>query len=289
MPWSIKKPAAADIAPDWLKPYCKQFLQKLADQGYAAATMRTYNGAAALFCQEIARRRVRSGQLVGATLTKARTAALGRMHPNKYDQKKYCLERFIDALVEAGVAQRPTPPRKTPTALERLRAEYEAYLREQRGLTEATIYHCVRFLFWSGKTKRDLAASMPRVASAKASHLSRSLKPDEIEQLIDAVWAPTAVGRRNHPWAGYRRHNYYHDGGCGRDRHHRRHLCDRQGHADGDGDNDDPSDAAMACPLCGPFCQPIVRGHLSWRPRRCFAPFVPSNSIVISTGSPSPS
>jgi integrase/recombinase XerD len=251
MPWSTKKPAAADIAPDWLKPYCKQFLQKLADQGYATATMQTYNGAAALFCQEVARQGLLSDQLVDTTLTKVREAALGRMHPNKYHQKKYCIERFIDVLVDAGVAQRPTPPEKAPTAIERLRAEYETYLREQRGLTEATIYHCVRFLerfmtfrfgtnlgdlndiapadivaflrdvmgrkpgyrdktppthlrslfrflFWSGKTKRDLAASLPRVASAKASLVSRSLKPEEIERLIDSVWAPARTGRRNY-------------------------------------------------------------------------------------------
>ena len=68
------------------------------------------------------------------------------MLPNKFDQKIYCLERFIDALVEADVAERPKPPNKAPTVLERLQAEYEAYLREQRGLTEVTVYHCVRFL-----------------------------------------------------------------------------------------------------------------------------------------------
>jgi integrase/recombinase XerD len=43
-----------------------------------------------------------------------------------------------------------------------------------------------RYLFWSGKTKRDLASSLPRVATGRASHLSRSLKPEEIERLIDA-------------------------------------------------------------------------------------------------------
>ena len=115
MPWSTKKPAAADISPEWLQPYCRQFLQKLTDEGYTTATMRTYDGAAALFCGEVARRDLCCGQLVGATLTKVRDAALGKMHPNKYDQKKYCLERFIDTLVQAGVAERPWSPRKTPT------------------------------------------------------------------------------------------------------------------------------------------------------------------------------
>jgi len=38
MPWKIKNPAAADIAPDWLQPYCEQFMQQLADQGYPSAS-----------------------------------------------------------------------------------------------------------------------------------------------------------------------------------------------------------------------------------------------------------
>jgi hypothetical protein len=134
MPWKLKNPAAAHIAPDWLQPYCTQFLRKLSDQGYAAVTLRSYDGAAALLCHEVSRRGLRSDQLVGATLTKARAAALGRMHPNKYDQRKYCLDRFINALVEAGVAERPTPKKVRSSPLDRLRLEYVAYLRDQRGL-----------------------------------------------------------------------------------------------------------------------------------------------------------
>lgn len=251
MPWKTRNPAAADTAPEWLQPYCKQFMQRLADQGYTTATLRTYDGAASLFCEEVARRGFRKGQLVGRTLSKAHAAVLKAMHRNKYNQKVYCLERFIDALVKVGVAERQKPPKKVPTALEHLRTEYEIYLREQRGLTEATIYHCVRFLerfitfrfgatlgdlnditpadiekflrevmgrktpyrdktppthlrslfrflFWSGKMKRDLASSLPRVATGRASHLSQSLKPEEIERLIDAVWVPDPLGRRNY-------------------------------------------------------------------------------------------
>jgi integrase/recombinase XerD len=251
MPWTLRNPAAADIAPDWLQPHCKQFMQNLADQGYAHVTRRAYDGAAVLFCEEIARRGVSSGELVDRTLTKVRAAALGRMRPNKYDQKKYCLDRFIDALVEAGVAERPEPKKAAPTPLDRLRSEYVSYLREQRGLTEATIYHCVsflnrfvvfrfggtlgnlnditphdivdflrklrghgkpyrdktapshlrnlfRFLFWSGKTKRDLAASIPRVAQPPKSMLPRYLRPEAVEKLLDAVWSADAVGRRNY-------------------------------------------------------------------------------------------
>lgn len=60
MPWKLKNPAAADIAPDWLQPYCTQFLRKLSDQGYALVTLRSYDGAAALLCHEVSRRGLRS-------------------------------------------------------------------------------------------------------------------------------------------------------------------------------------------------------------------------------------
>jgi site-specific recombinase XerD len=55
-----------------------------------------------------------------------------------------------------------------------------------------------RFLFWSGKTKRDLAASIPRARQSARSALPRYLKPEEVEKLLDATWAPTPVGRRNY-------------------------------------------------------------------------------------------
>jgi site-specific recombinase XerD len=250
MPWPTRKLTAIEIAPEWLKPYCEQFLQKLVDQGYAPATMRTYEGAARLLCEEIARRGLRKGEFAGQTLSATHAAALKAMHPNKYYQKRFCLERFIDVLVEAGVADRPKVKEKAPTPLDHLQAEYESYLRDQRGLMDSTIDHCVsflkrfiafrfgerlgdfnditphdivdflrklrggtaprnktgpshlrnlfRFLFWSGKTKRDLATSIPRARQPAKSTLPRYLKPEEVEKLLDAAWAPTPVGRRNY-------------------------------------------------------------------------------------------
>ncbi len=132
--------------------------------------------------------------------------------------------------------------------MDRLRSDYEGYLRKQRGLAESTICHCTRFmerfmafrfgdklgdlnaitpndivafichlkagshpcrqkavpthlrslfkfLFWSGKTKRDLAISLPRAATA-SDHLPRYLKPEEIQQLIESVGTDDAIGRR---------------------------------------------------------------------------------------------
>jgi integrase/recombinase XerD len=174
------------------------------------------------------------------------------MRANKHVYKRFCLDRFIESLVEAGVAERPEPPLRAATTLNRLSAEFETYLRTQRGLAEKTIYNSLRFLdrfmtfrfgaklghldditpadivaflrevmsrktpyrdktpsthlrnlfcflFWSGKTKCDLAASLPRVATPHASFLlPRSLNPEEIERLVDATWSADAVGRRNY-------------------------------------------------------------------------------------------
>lgn len=236
---------------DWLRPHRERFLKGLADQGYTGATLRTYRNAASVFCQEVLRHNVSQGQLVGRALAKARAAALNAMHTGKRVYKRFCLDRFIDALAGAGVAERPEPPHRAPTAFDLLRAEYETYLSKQRGLAERTIQDSLhfldrfmkfrfgaklgrldditpadivaflrevmgrktpcrdttppshlrnlfRFLFWSGKTKRDLAASLPRVAKPCASLLSRSLKPEEIERLIDATRSADALGLRNY-------------------------------------------------------------------------------------------
>jgi integrase/recombinase XerD len=55
-----------------------------------------------------------------------------------------------------------------------------------------------RFLFWSGKTKRDLVNAIPRVAQPPQSHLPRYLKPEAVEQLIGSVRSDDPVGRRNY-------------------------------------------------------------------------------------------
>lgn len=246
---TTKKTTIRSVTPEecWLDPYRERFLESLSGQGYAAATVRTYDAAARLLCMEAERLGIAKGGLVARTLLATHTAVLAAMHPNK----RYCLERFIDALVEAGIAERPVPKPVQPTSLDRLRSDYVTYLREQRGLTEATIYHCVcflnrfvafrfgatlgclnsitpddivrflrqirsdgwaprdktppthlrtlfRFLFWSGKTKCDLAATVPRVAHPPKSTLPRYLKPEQVEMLLDAIWSANATGRRNY-------------------------------------------------------------------------------------------
>jgi integrase/recombinase XerD len=236
---------------DWLQPHRDRFLNGLSEQGYASHTLRTYDTAIARFCAAMAERGIAAGGLGGQELERLLSGVLASVRPSVRVHTKFCLDRFIASLAEAGVARLPKPPQKPTTALERLRTEYETYLRDQRGLAEATIYQCVRFLerfmtfrfgmtlgnlddiepndivaflrkimgraepyrdktppthlrnlfrflFWSGKTKRDLASSLPRVAGPRPTHLPRSLKPEEVEKLIDAVWSADAVGRRNY-------------------------------------------------------------------------------------------
>lgn len=55
-----------------------------------------------------------------------------------------------------------------------------------------------KFLFWSGKTKRDLANSLPRVAQPKDDNLPHYLNPEEIGRLIEAHRTNDAIGRRNY-------------------------------------------------------------------------------------------
>ena len=55
-----------------------------------------------------------------------------------------------------------------------------------------------KFLFWSGKTRRNLAISVPGVAGYRSTGLPRHLKPDEVRQLLEAVRTDDALGRRNY-------------------------------------------------------------------------------------------
>ncbi|MGO9773194.1 MAG: site-specific integrase [Roseiarcus sp.] len=236
---------------DWLAPHRARFLKLLSNEGYARDTLRAYDRIAGLFCRAVERRGLVQADLTGKRIVQLRAAILDGVKPSVRTRKKLCLNRFIDALVEAGVARPPEPPKKAPTALDCLRTEYEAYLRDQRGLAKATIYRSLRFLdrfmafrfgeeigcldditpsdiiaflrkimarekpdqdktppthlrnlfrflFWSGKTKRDLASSLPLIARFRDTHLPRSLKPEDIQRLIDAVWSDNAVGRRNY-------------------------------------------------------------------------------------------
>ncbi len=234
----------------WPWSHRKTFLEGLAAQGYAAVTVQEYRTIAGRFCDAIEKRGLRIGDLDGATTERLRHSVLSGVTGSARSYAKCCARRFIEHLIETGAATAPQPQTKKLTPLERLRDQYQDYLRKQRGLAESTIYHCMRFmerfmafrfgdklgdlnaitpddivaflcrlkagshprrqkalpshirslfkfLFWSGKTKRDLAVSLPRVATA-SDHLPRYLKREEIQRLIESVRTDDAIGRRNY-------------------------------------------------------------------------------------------
>src|SRR5579863_2300962 len=232
----------------WPSSQRRAFLERLGAQGYAPYTLGEYGSITGRFCAAIESRAFGVGGLNGATTERLRRMVLREGPEYARTYAKFCLGRFINHLVEAGVATAPRPPAQKITALDRLREQYEHYLRRQRGLAESTIdncsYYMERFLvfrfgnklgdlnaippddiaaflgrlktgsrrykalpshlrglfkslFWSGKTRRNLAHSLPRVATA-SDHLPRHLEPEEIERLVESVRTDDAVGRRNY-------------------------------------------------------------------------------------------
>jgi hypothetical protein len=137
MPWKVGKPTAAETAPDWLRPYCKEFLQKLAEQGYAPAMMRVYDASARLLCQEVARRGLRKGELVGRTLSKAHAAArCTRRSTTRSDTASNGSSTLLLTLAWPSDRSRRKRRRRRSIAWQQ---STRPYLHEQRGLTEATM------------------------------------------------------------------------------------------------------------------------------------------------------
>jgi integrase/recombinase XerD len=150
----------------WLQPHRERFLEGLATQGYARCSLRNYDRAIGHFCAAVERRGLGACDLDAKEVVRLRSAVLHGVKPSVRTNASFCLNCFIDHLVEAGVATLPKPPPKAPTPLDRLREDYEAYLRNQRGLSEATIYQCLAFLkrfmaFRFGEKLGDLNSITP--------------------------------------------------------------------------------------------------------------------------------
>jgi len=245
------KSDAAACPAGWLQPHCQRFVEDLVALGYKPWTLRRYEDLALRFCAAVEARALGVDDLNGSQIERLRAAVLDTTTTAIRTNARFCLDRFIDYLVAAGVARLPEPPPKVTTALGLLHQEYDAYLRNQRGLSDSTIYDChrfmerfmtfrfgeaigdlndisaddivaflckirsggrpyrdktppshlrsmFRFLFWSGKTKRDLVNAIPRVALPAQSHLPRYLCAEAVEQLIASVKSDDPVGRRNH-------------------------------------------------------------------------------------------
>ncbi|MGR3761928.1 tyrosine-type recombinase/integrase [Roseobacteraceae bacterium NS-SX3] len=79
-----------------------------------------------------------------------------------------------------------------------------SFIRERRGgaprdkTTPSHLRNLFKFLFWSGRTKRNLATAIPRVRQAKPTQIPRYLPPAEVEQLVEAARQKELTGRRNY-------------------------------------------------------------------------------------------
>ncbi len=177
--------------------------------------------------------------IVNAASAKDRTTCLHR------------LNRFRDYLIEHAFAPARSAPALEMSPRAVLKREYDTYLRVQRGLSEATIYHCLQFferfltakfgsglgdlntikpdditgfmlrlkekgkaprdktvpshlrnlfqfLFWSGKTRRNLSKSVPSARQPRPTGIPRYLEPEQVNRLVKVVRGNKKTGRRNY-------------------------------------------------------------------------------------------
>ncbi|SEI19486.1 hypothetical protein SAMN05216228_104616 [Rhizobium tibeticum] len=101
-----------DVRTIWIARYRQGFLEGLTAQGYARCTLRTYERIVAQFCAEVEKRGLSAGKLDAAAVEALRQAVLAEANGSAHTYAKFCLNRFIGHLVDAGVASLPnSPPR----------------------------------------------------------------------------------------------------------------------------------------------------------------------------------
>src|SRR5713101_5339777 len=160
----------------WPWSHRKTFLEGLAAQGYAAVTVQEYRTIAGRFCDAIEKRGLRIGDLDGATTERLRHSVLSGVTGSARSYAKCCARRFIERFMAFRFGDKlgdlnAITPDDIVAFLCRLKAG--SHPRRQKALP-SHIRSLFKFLFWSGKTKRDLAVSLPRVATA-SDHLPRYL------------------------------------------------------------------------------------------------------------------
>lgn len=231
--------------------HADHFAEIIESEGYSKGSINKYRSNAQALSEALV-----SAKLTPADLTDELMDQLARpiVDAASAKDKKHCLyrlNRFRDYLIEnASAPARPRPPLDmSPRAV--LKREYETYLRVQRGLSEDTIYHCLRFydrfltakfgtglgdlnkikpdditgfilrlreaqnaprdktgpshlrnlfqfLFWSGKTERNLSSAVPKARQPKPTGIPRYLEPEQVNRLIEVVRGHKKTGRRNY-------------------------------------------------------------------------------------------
>ena len=132
---------------DWLVPHRDTFLAELRGDGFAPGTIRHYRYVIDMVCSAIDSRDLGPMTVNEPVLADIRTTATRDMTAKRRRTWNVRFGRFIEYLVNAGVLAPPPPAEPVaPDAMSHLRAEYESWLRHQRGSSEVTIGRHLCFL-----------------------------------------------------------------------------------------------------------------------------------------------
>ncbi len=227
------------------------FVLRIEADGYGRGSVAKYGATAEAFWAAMLSENLSPNDLTDDWVAELETPIINTATAEDQKHCRYRLNRFRDYLIEiAGAPPRSEPPLDmSPRAV--LKREYETYLRVQRGLSEDTIYHCLRFydrfltakfgaglgdlnsikpddisgfilrlreaqnaprdktgpshlrnlfqfLFWSGKTERNLSNAVPKARHPKPTGIPRYLQPEEVDRLIEVVRDHKKTGRRNY-------------------------------------------------------------------------------------------
>jgi site-specific recombinase XerD len=125
-----------------IDPYLESFARSFAAANYKATTIKAYRHLARKLGRLMDTARIEPSALTPDLADQlARTQARG---PDNKIRFHHFARRFAEHLIDIGVAQ-PVPPTETQVARAALLADFQTYLVKQRGLSQRTIYHLLRF------------------------------------------------------------------------------------------------------------------------------------------------
>ena len=238
-------------APQNTNNHSTHFAMQIEAEGYSRCSIAKYRATAEALWTAMLSANLGPADLTDDLIDHLATSIISAASARDQKHCRYRINRFRDYLIENAGA----PPRSelrldmSPRAC--LKREYETYLRSQRGLSEDTIYHCLRFydrfltakfgtglgdlntikpgditgfilrlreaqnaprdktgpshlrnlfqfLFWSGKTERNLSNAVPKARQPKPTGIPRYLEPEQVNRLIEVVRDHQKTGRRNY-------------------------------------------------------------------------------------------
>jgi len=125
--------------------YAKRFAAQIVKDGYSPGSVAKYRSTAEALWAAMLEEDLCPAKLTDDCIDQLTLPIIGAAFPKDQKHCRYRINRFRDYLIEnAGAPTRSEPPLDmSPRAC--LKRDYETYLRVQRGLSEDTIYHCLRF------------------------------------------------------------------------------------------------------------------------------------------------